>query len=135
MPATAVFTKEAGLGKRLLRGLGWGPLYGQWWTLWVVLFSERQVATQGPLRFILTAILVALFFGFFGTLTGLTIAIVAPAQKEPIGGYIGIGIGLLLYAIDVFIFKDPMKILTFWFFYISGQFIGKGLARRILQPV
>jgi len=26
-------------GKRILRGLGWGALYGQWWTLWNVVWN------------------------------------------------------------------------------------------------
>lgn len=125
------------LGRRILRAVGWGPLYGQYWTLWSAISMVIWGAAfkDGFGDFALEVIVRAFVYAFFGSLTGWIIAFVNPKDEEKVGGGIGIGVGLTICAALVFLMNNPAGLVNAIFYWFTGQFVGSGLARRIARPV
>jgi hypothetical protein len=134
--AAPVVAADPSVGRRILRAVGWGPLYGQWWTVWTVVsgFIWGSALKEGWPAFILGTVIMAFVYGFFGSVTGWIIALVNPDDEEKIGGGIGIGVGLTLCALEVFLLKDPAGLINVFFYFITGRYVGTGLAGRIMAP-
>jgi len=122
-----------GLSKRLLRGLGWGLVMGQWWTLWTII-SIFLWGHASSTKFVIAALIIfGLMYGVMGVIAGLLIAALnAPIQKAII---IGVGVGLLACVLEIVWSGNPIQIINFVFYFFTGRFVGAGIAARVHQPV
>jgi hypothetical protein len=118
--------RAPGLGRRVLRGWLWGMILGQWWTLWTVVSGLLWEQTFNPL-YVAQALV---FFAFFGSLTGIVIGL---ANVTAGAGWIGVGAGMTMLAIEAALGAFHI-INVFWYFF-TGQWVGAGLARRIHAPI
>ena len=134
-PEPRVF--EPPFGLRIARGAGWGIVYGQWWTLWVVFWafvwgSTRPNPNYGLLM--LAAVFLAVLFAFTGCVLGVLIGAVFPS--DDMGGIFGMVAGFLLLILQVLITRSILGVLVnaiFWFF--SGRYVGTHIARKVEQPL
>ena len=119
--------------QRIGRGLGWGALYGQWWTLWIVFWSVvlgAITSNQGFMLFMLAAGLIAgIGFAFVGSIVGLIIG--ATNSEEDQGAIIGVVAGLLLFGIERLLSAKGLGLsgIIFWFF--SGRYVGRNIAAKV----
>ncbi len=122
------------VGLRVARGLGWGPLYGQWWTLWstISLFLWSGGNPRGNI--ILYVVILAVFNAFFGAITGLIIAVVGNRQQE-ISSRIGIGVGLCMCLLRAVIFQSGFQLFNLLFYFVTGRYVGTGLHERVMKPL
>jgi hypothetical protein len=120
-----------------LRGIGWGPLFGQWWTLWTAISMMIWGGgfKDGAGMFLLEIVIYAVIYGFFGSVTGVIIALINPDDEEKVGGIVGIAVGLAVCGLEVLITHDPAGLVNVVFYFITGRFVGTGLAGRIMAPV
>jgi hypothetical protein len=127
-----------GLIRRVGRGLVWGLWYGQWWTLWrflsMLVFGGLfgRDRTFGEMVFLLIFFVVV--HAFFGSLAGLVIGLSNASRTT--GGYIGVGAALLMFAIEYKLANgSPMLLINLFFWYVTGQEVGKGVSGRVQQRV
>lgn len=126
-----------GLARRVLRGLGWGVIYGQWWTVLTVAWDLFFGATRGDFSFdvrtILAVVIFAIVYGLAGGLTGLIIG----ASNAPMsaGASVGIGAGLLLCLLETLAMHNFGGLLNVFFYFFTGRFVGAGITWRVHQPV
>jgi hypothetical protein len=119
--------------RRIARGMGWGILHGQWWTLWTVLsmFLWGHGSFDGEM--VAEIVLRAFIFGFFGSLTGLIIG--AANASEGLGAHIGVGVGVLLCLMQAALFQSATLLINLIFYYFTGRYVGAGIAGRVQQPL
>lgn len=125
-------SEPPGLGKRLLRGLGWGALFGQWWTLWIIVweFVIHGGYLQRPLALLLATIFIGIFFAIVGGVLGLIIG--ALDSDEDQGMYIGIGCGLLLLGLEYWLSGGSAQIaLNIFFWVFTSRFVGRNISRHV----
>lgn len=119
-----------GLLRRLGRGWLWGIWYAQWWNLMVVvwgfIWGQGWPGTVG-------VVMLAFFYGFFGSLTGLIIGASNPSVGR--GTTIGVCVGVLVCLLETFWAQDARQLINLVFFYFTGQFVGAGITMRVQQPV
>lgn len=127
-------------GRRIARGLGWGALYAQWWTIWIVFWqfvwsglgSKNDVNL--PLGTILILVLaLALFLALVGSVVGLIIG-AANAPPEH-GAIIGVVAGILLLGVEFFVFRSGSVLINIFFWFFTGRYVGALVAARVQQPV
>jgi hypothetical protein len=117
--------EEVPLGTRLLRGLAWGSVYGQWWTLWTIVcgflwgHSHTLVETVGY----------AVFYGLMGSVTGLIIG--ATDANASTGPGIGIGVGLVACLVEMAVSHSPFMLFNLVWYFFTGRFIGRGITARL----
>lgn len=70
----------------------------------------------------------AILYGLAGTVIGMSIAFAGSAQST--GPIVGIGVGLAVCAIEVWVLKTGST-YNGLFFVFTGQYIGAGLASRV----
>lgn len=121
------------LGRRLLRGWGWGTFYGQWWTLWSFISSIIWGRASIDPKFLLMTLVEAFVFGFFGSLVGLTIA--AANLDEDQGVYVGVGAGMVVLGLEFLMSGSAFSLVNVFFYFFTGRYIGRGIAGRVQQPV
>jgi hypothetical protein len=121
------------IGRRILRGMLWGVWYGQWWTLWSVLSLFLWGQGSFGAGLVLYVLLKAIVNGFFGSLAGLIIGAVDASPS--IGAAIGIGTGLVLCGAWALLFQNAMQLINFFFYFITGRFVGFGITGRVQKPV
>lgn len=129
-------TGAPAIGPRLLRGLGWGLLYSQWWTgfslfgaLVVSLFTTK--VEHAVIAFLLLSALSALFHSAMGLLTGVAVALLN--ADEDAGAWVGMCVGFLILLIGV-----RFRFLAMWavvFYIFVGRWIGRSVAARVQKPV
>ncbi len=122
------------VGQRIGRGLGWGLVYGQWWTLlntfWFIVYGGLSNATGAMIYIVLSMIV----FTFMGSLTGL-IAAVIDADTN-VGSIIGVVAGMILFAAEYFLIGgSPLSLINVFFWFFTGRFVGRMVAAKIQQPV
>jgi len=121
-------------GLRMARGLGWGALWGQWWTLlnafWFLVFGGYK---QGG--FAAAVIIAGIFvFGFVGSLVGLIEGAVDASVET--GSIIGIVAGLIFAVIELVLLgfsASGFVSILFWIY--TGRRVGSMIASKIQQPV
>jgi hypothetical protein len=119
--------------RRIGRGWMWGGLYGQWWTLWSVIsgFIWGQASLNG--EWVVATLLMAIIYGFFGSLTGL---IIGAANASPNAGTnIGVGVGLFLCLLELALSRDPKALINVIFYFFTGRYVGAGITGRVQHPV
>jgi hypothetical protein len=119
-----------GLGRRILRGWGWGAVYGQWWTLMTVLSSllwEHSFPSFGVI------LVMGFFYGFFGSLAGLVIG--AANATASTGMMIGVGTGITLCLLEVLVTHSASGLINLIFYYFTGRYVGAGITGRVQQPI
>ena len=124
-------------GTRILRGLGWGALFGQWWTLWVVFWDliiggSRHGGTNAVIIIIGTIVL-GLFFGFVGSIMGLIIGAIDGMPDT--GAIVGVIFGVLLMGAEYLLSGSTMIFVNIIFWALTGRFIGRNIAARVQQSV
>lgn len=133
---TPVAAEPPALGLRLLRGLGWGLLYSQVWTVFamVVVLFVSLLTTKVALAIIAFLVLGFMNMAFHGGM-GMLIGAVAALMNadEDTGGWIGMSVGFLILLIGVM-----YGFLFLWsvFFYIGlGRWVGRSVAAHVQKPV
>jgi hypothetical protein len=122
-----------GLVRRVLRGMGWGVLYGQWWTLWTLLSMFIWGHGSFSARIVIYLIVMAVVFGFFGSVTGVIIG--ALNASESTGTVIGVGMGILLCLLEVLLARSAGGLVNLFFYFFTGRYVGRGITRRVQQPL
>jgi hypothetical protein len=127
--------KPPSVGLRLLRGWGWGIVYGQWWTLWTLISAFVGIGGRPTFNaeFFIGMVVYAVAFGFFGSLAGLIIG--AANLEEEQGVYVGVGAGLLLLGLEFLMSQSALAFINIFFYFFTGRYIGRGIAGRVQQPV
>lgn len=130
LQAISIPGKAPGAARRVLRGLGWGIVFGQIWTalrlFWMLVWSGGGAADQLFVGFLIYGI----YFGFFGALTGLVIGASNTQRGALLGSVVGVGIGLL----ETLIFQSPAMLINLFFFFFTGQWIGGLIMDRVQRP-
>ncbi len=124
------------VGRRFLRGIGWGFVYSLWWTalsligaVLLSLFATR--VAHAIIAFAVLAVLTTLFHSAMGVLTGLLVA--AFDADEDTGSWLGLGVGFVILVIGV-----PLGFLSFGavvFYLCTGKLIGRAVGARVQCPV
>jgi hypothetical protein len=122
-----------GVGRRLARGWVWGILYGQWWTLWTVISGALWGGLHFTVPEILTLVVMALAFAFFGSLCGLIIG--AINASEGTGTVVGVGTGLLMCLLEALVTKSAFGFINVFWYFVTGRFVGRSITRKVQQPV
>lgn len=125
--------KPPGLPLRLLRGWGWGMLYGQWWTLWRMISAVLFGRVTGLDDLLLRGGYNVFTSLFFGSLAGLVIG--AANLDEDQGVWVGVGAGFVILGLEFLLSQNPLMFINVIFFYFTGQYIGRGIAGRVQRPV
>lgn len=123
-----------GMGLRLVRGLGWGAAYGQWWTawnlFWTIVWQFKNVSVPG---LVLLTIGMLVIFAAAGILAGLIIAVLPPSVKT--GAAVGIVIGLILGGIEMYVEHEAAMVVNAFFWYFTGRYVGANIAVRVHRPI
>jgi hypothetical protein len=130
-PAGIMMQEAPSTGQRVLRGLGWGAICAQWWTLlnsfWFLVYGGSSHGAAVAIVFILLG---ALIFTVTGSVVGLILA--AIDADVATGAIVGVVAGLLLFvgelALNGFSASGFFNVI-FWFF--TGRFVGANIARKI----
>jgi hypothetical protein len=142
----AMFGQEPTTGQRIARGLGWGFVFGQWWTLWRVVsfflwngvqlsqeLSRANLPIPAPVVVIIGILAAALFHGFVGSLAGLIIGAINADEK--VGAIVCIVFGFLLLGLQMLGGGSPLLIVNVFFWFITGRFIGASIAAKVQARV
>ncbi|HET6382129.1 MAG TPA: tetratricopeptide repeat protein [Armatimonadota bacterium] len=135
-PATSAISRTAAptTGRRVLRGWLWGAAWGQWWTLWTIVSAFIWGHGATDTAFVLGMVIFAIVYAFFGSLSGIIIAL-ANADIGT-GAMIGIGAGLCCLGIEFLMGHDAAALVFNVIFYvITGRYIGARIARQVQAPV
>jgi hypothetical protein len=131
------FGAAPGLVRRVGRGLLWGAVYGQWWTLMTIASALFFGAIHGEISFDLrtVGVIVSLLieYGFAGSVAGLIIG--AANASFGTGAAIGVGVGLLLCLLEALGEHSFGGALNIFFYFFTGRFVGAGITWRVQQPV
>ena len=126
--------REPNTGERISRGVGWGALFGQWWTLWIIVFDILiygfKDSSAHPLGAVLLSLFFAVFFAAIGAIAGLIIG--AINGDEGSGAIVGIVAALILFGIEAYMTHSFFNII-FWFF--TGRFVGANIGKRVQERI
>jgi len=130
-----MFSQEPTTGQRILRGLGWGALYGQWWTLWNIVSAMIWGGFSGHSSAILvfTVILMVVVFAFMGAIAGLIIG--AINGDEGTGTVVGIVFGLLCFGGEMLLAHSGLAFTSIIFWFFTGRYVGRNIGRRVQERV
>lgn len=123
-------------GLRFVRGVGWGALFGQWWTLWTI---ASQLLWHGMDKSTSTSVLVIIFliyaaaYAFFGAVAGLIIAGISADPAR--GAVVGIVVGLCVMGLEALIMGGLGSLINIFFYFITGRYVGSNIAARVGRPV
>ena len=114
---------------RIGRGLGWGVIYAQAWTLWpliAMVFWNRFPSLFGLVVVMLVA---GIFHALVGALAGLLLAVgKVPFQSAPM---VGVILAVAVCGLEIFLTGSPNVVVNGLFFVITGGYLGTGVASRI----
>jgi hypothetical protein len=135
-PAASEEYLPPSMGLRVLRGLGWGLLYCQTWTvfsLFAVAFLSLMATKveHAIIAFVVMCLLTAGFHSAMGLLMGIVVALLN--ADEDGGGWVGASVGFLILIIGV-----KFGFLAMWgvvFYLLFGWYIGKAVGYRVSKPV
>jgi len=123
---------EPPAGTRIARGLGWGFVYGQWWTLlnfvWRVLIYGHY--RSEPLAAGLLLLAMVIGFGIAGAFVGFIIG--AANASDTVGVVLGVIAGLCFFGLELLAGGSAFN-LIFWFF--TGRFVGRMICARVHAAV
>lgn len=134
-PQSAAADQHPSITTRLVRGLGWGALYGQWWTFWNIFWFTilSMVNWNGPewLFILILTLVLAVVFGIAGSLLGLLLGAIDADPDQ--GALIGIGVGLVFWLLEILIthFALLSAFINFLFWMFTGRRVGRMIARKI----
>lgn len=137
VPAAGVdphmFSREPTTGERILRGLGWGALCAQWWTLlvfiWQILIYGLLPGKLDAVTAVVMTILFVIVFGFVGSLAGLIIA--AINGDENTGAVVGVVFGLLFLGLEFLMTRNPRILINALFWFFSGRYVGASIGKKV----
>src|SRR5690242_18356934 len=119
-----------GFARRTGRGIFWGFIYGQWWTLLTIFWSFAW--GHGGVS-VGVGILMVIFYGFFGSVAGLIIGM-ANLPPGP-GTIVGVCTGILVCFIEMALSHDAGSLVNIFFYFFTGRFVGAGITGRVQRPV
>lgn len=122
------YSREPTSSERILRGLGWGALCGQWWTLWESVFGIIIPGHQNGAIMVVAILVLAIWFGFVGAIMGMIIG--AVNAEDNVGAGIGIGIGLLMFGAEFLLIGFSSVIFRVIWWALSGRRIGRWVTAR-----
>jgi hypothetical protein len=121
-PATVV---PSSVSARALKGLGWGAAYGQYWTIWsVVWLAIDSGGHASTMDLVAISILYAIACSIVGGLVGLVVF--TKRGNRVLGQTAGVVGGMVLLGLEFLLYRDDPKILVniiFW--YLTGRFVGR----------
>ncbi len=118
---------------RAMKGLAWGAGYGQYWTLWSLVWMGVYNGSHiKVIDYIAIGIIYGVACGVVGSLVGLVVFLKRLRYSASVmAGLLG---GLVLMAFEFALNKDDPKMLInviFWAF--TGRFIGGLIGRKSLR--
>jgi hypothetical protein len=130
-----MFSREPTTGQRILRGLGWGALYGQWWTLWRFISAMVWGSFSGhaPINIVVWVIEMLVIYSFVGSIAGLIIGAINGNAGS--GSVVGIVAGLLCFGVLLLLSPSGIAFLNIFFWFITGRYVGANIARRVQERV
>ena len=133
-PAEEVF-EAPNTGTRLLRGLGYGALMGQYWTgwnlFWIIVWNFRESMNTSMILLVLLFVVV---FGFAGALLGVICALTPPNLKIGLG--VGVAFGLGFMALEALLLKGgASSFINIFFWFYTGRYVGVKTAIAVHRPV
>lgn len=136
-PRSAPTAVAPSMGLRLLRGLGWGALYGQWWTIWMIFWTLVWNFSDVTKDFGFALLLFggfAVIFTVGGAVLGLILGLTG-ANPEG-GGFLGILMGLVFFGLEMWLsHASPSSFYNVVFWFFTGRFIGTNIAARVTRAV
>ncbi|HEV2471849.1 MAG TPA: tetratricopeptide repeat protein [Chthonomonadales bacterium] len=120
---------------RILRGLGWGAVYGQWWTLWNMfwlIFWNSVGAGHDIALYVIIGIVCAIGFGLAGSLLGLIIGAANLDMRKGILAGAAMGIGF--FVLEGVLLHSITSIINIFFWYFTGRYVGSRITWRVWQP-
>ncbi len=130
--STAPVAQAPGIGARLLRGWGWGLVYGQYWTAWNLFWTlVWQGSKLGVEGMAITSVIMALFFAFCGSTLGLLMAITNAREGTAMIMTLAVGLGLFILELTV-LGGSP---INFFFWFFTSRFVGTGIFNKVQEPV
>jgi hypothetical protein len=122
-------------GQRIGRGLGWGALIAQWWTLlntfWFLVWNFNDVSQHSaPALFVgIIVVVLAIFFAIVGSIMGLIIG--AMDADEGTGAIVGVVFGVICLGIEFLLARNAGALTSIIFYYFTGRFIGAQIAAKV----
>ena len=130
--------EDPGIGLRILRGLGWGTLFGQIFiVLPVIAFLFLSSTTRvDPL---LLVVIIAMYMGIGGAgggLIGFIIGVANPDDEDSVGGWLGVAVGLGLAGLNMALSASQGRVRYggFVLMFFLGRWIGTLIASRVMAP-
>ncbi len=126
-PATVV---PSSASSRVVKGMGWGAAYGQYWTIWSVLWLAIDLGGHADTTgLVALSILYAIACSIVGGLVGIFVFVkrgnrVLGQTAGVIGGMVLLGLEFLLYH------DDPKIMVNIIFWYFTGRFVGRMIGNR-----
>lgn len=131
------------VGTRILRGLGWGALYGQAFTAW---FMLRMVLGLGSLSggarwegiavgFLVVLVVGGVVSALLGSLLGLIIA--AADVTLEVGAMLGIVAGVIVLGLQALVGTRSGATLIFGLLvaFSLGRYVGANITARVRRPI
>lgn len=131
--AAEAFQEAPGLGIRILRGVGWGALHAQWWTLLMVFWDSIYGRIPLGSGTAVAAAGYGVFFALCGAVVGFIIALVD--GDDEMGAKVGVGAGLLLLGVEYLQYRSPLILVNIFFWFFTGRFIGAAIGSRVQRPI
>ena len=122
-----------GPARRIVRGMLWGLLYGQWWTLWTIISTFLWHFDSIDGKAIFFFLTMGVVYAFFGSLAGLIIGMSNAAHAT--GMAIGVGVGILVCLLEMLLTRNFGSLINLVFYYFTGRYVGLGITGRVQQPV
>jgi hypothetical protein len=142
---SGVFPRDPSAAQRIGRGLMWGALYGQCWTLCAGLgeIFFGYTAMTGQISWgdaIWRTLIFTIFFGIVGSILGLIIGAVEEKSTSigvgiVLGTVVGVVGGLLSCGLELLITWSPSSLFTLVLWFFSGRYMGTNIGRKVNEPV
>ena len=124
-------------GQRVMRGLGWGALCGQWWTVWNLFWATLHGLGSKGDNFMLTVLVMAIVFGLVFAVAGAIVGLIIGAMDSDTsqGAIIGVVAGVLLCGVEVLLTKNSFMFINIFFWFFTGRYVGANIAAKVQRPV
>lgn len=117
------YTKKASFASRFFLGIGWGAAYGQYWTLWnIVWLLVFNISRSSVTDLVIISLLYAVVCTVMGSIVGLIVFLMRGNRQN--GMIIAIAGGMLLLLVQYLIFRSPYVFLNAIFWFFTGRIVG-----------
>ncbi len=118
---------------RAIKGLTWGAGYGQYWTLWSIVWMAVDAGSHAKSEFLIAyGLIYGVACALVGALVGLFIFVKrTPYATSVMAGLVG---GLALMGFEFMLYHErPIILVNVIFWAFTGRFVGRLIGRRSLR--